>query len=82
MLQCSHLCENDVAYYYSLSLYIASGSKYITMRAIKYPASLALRLENQQREAVEQLAWQKRITLGEAARELLNAGIEARGLMA
>lgn len=52
------------------------------MRPIRYTASLALKLEKHQREAVEQLAYQERVTLGEAARELLNAGIVARGLMA
>ncbi len=50
------------------------------MRAVKYTAQLALKLEPQTRRVVEMLAEKEQVSLGEAARELLNAGIEARGL--
>jgi hypothetical protein len=50
------------------------------MRPIRYTASLALKLEKHQREAVERLAYQERTTLGEAARVLLDEGIRARGI--
>ncbi len=49
------------------------------MRVVKYSAQLALKLEPRQRHAVEKLAEQG-MSLGEAARELLDAGIKARGI--
>lgn len=45
---------------------------------MKYPASIAIKLESNTREAVERLADQQKISLGEAARELLGLGIKAR----
>ena len=46
----------------------------------KFPASLALKLSQNQRRVVERMAEQEKKSLGEAARELLDAGIEARGI--
>jgi hypothetical protein len=48
------------------------------MRPIKYPSSLALKLGENQRRAVEKMAEQEKTSLGEAARELLNLGIRAK----
>ena len=51
------------------------------MKQVSLPASLAIRLAAHQRRAVELLAEQEKTSLGEAARELLDAGIQARGLV-
>jgi len=51
------------------------------MKAVRYSAQLALKMEPQTRRIVEMLAEKERTSLGEAARELLNAGILARGLV-
>jgi hypothetical protein len=45
-----------------------------------FPASLALKLSQNQRRAVERMAEQEKKSLGEAASELLDTGIEARGI--
>lgn len=50
-------------------------------RPINLPVCLTLRLGEHQRNVLEELAAEKRITLGEAARELLNDGMRARGLV-
>lgn len=50
------------------------------MREVRFSASLAIKLEPIARRAVEELALEKHISLGEAARALINAGIEARGI--
>jgi hypothetical protein len=50
------------------------------MRPIRYPSSLALKLGEDQRRMVEKLAEQEKTSLGEAARELLDLGIKARGI--
>jgi predicted transcriptional regulator len=52
------------------------------MRAVKYTSQLALKLEPKTRTVVEMLAEKEQMSLGEAARELLNAGIRAKGLIA
>jgi len=41
---------------------------------------LALKLEHRQRQAIESLAETAKLSLGEAARELLDEGIRARGI--
>jgi hypothetical protein len=51
------------------------------MNQIKLPASLAIRLAAHQRRAVELLAEQEEMSLGQAARILLDEGIRARGLV-
>jgi len=50
------------------------------MKQVTLPASLAIRLAPYQRRAVELLAEQEKTSLGEAARELLDLGIRARGI--
>jgi len=50
------------------------------MKPVRYTAALAIRLEPKTRSIVEALATKDKLSLGEAARELLNAGIVARGL--
>lgn len=50
------------------------------MRAVRFTAQLALKLEPQTRHVVEMLAERDKISLGEAARGLFNAGIQARGI--
>jgi hypothetical protein len=49
-------------------------------RPRKYLTSISFAITAQDREAVERLAYQERVGIGEAARELLNAGILARRL--
>lgn len=43
-------------------------------RPTKYPKSLALMLTKDQREAIEQIATDEGLTLGEAARALIDTG--------
>lgn len=50
------------------------------MRVVRFTAQLAIKLEPQTRRAVEMLAEKECMSLGEAARELLTAGIQARGI--
>jgi hypothetical protein len=50
------------------------------MRQVKYTAQLAVKLEPKTRRAVEELAERGKMSLGEATRELLSAGIAAKGL--
>jgi len=50
------------------------------MKQVMLPASLAIRLASHQRRAVELLATQEKMSLGEAARELLDLGIQVRGI--
>mgnify|MGYP001768270150 CR=1 FL=1 len=50
------------------------------MRPRKYATSISVMVTDSTRIAIERLSYEKRIGLGEAARELLTAGIEARGL--
>jgi len=50
------------------------------MRKVRLRESLNIKLLPEQRSAVETLAEQKSLSLGEAARELLDAGIAARGI--
>jgi hypothetical protein len=50
------------------------------MKRIRYTAQLAIKLEPQTRKAVEDLAESENMSLGEATRELLNAGIAAKRL--
>lgn len=49
------------------------------MKPVKYTAQLALKLEPYQRKAIEKLAGDE-MSLGEAARALLDAGIRSRGI--
>jgi predicted HTH domain antitoxin len=51
------------------------------MRQVRLRESLNVKLLPEQRIAIERLAEIEEMSLGEAARELLNAGIQARGLM-
>jgi len=51
------------------------------MRQVKLPACLAMRLAAHQRRAVELLAEQEEMSLGQAARTLLDEGIRSRGLV-
>jgi hypothetical protein len=50
------------------------------MRKVVLNQSLALRLSEPQRKAIEHLADRREIALGEAARLLINAGIEAMSI--
>lgn len=50
------------------------------MREVKFSAQLAVKVEPKTRRAVEELADRGKMSLGEATRELLNAGIAAKGL--
>lgn len=50
------------------------------MRPRKYATSISVMVTDHARKAVEQLAFEKRIGLADAARELLDAGIEAKGI--
>lgn len=54
----------------------------VPMRQTKYPQSLVTKITEHQRKAIEHLAETQNLGLGEAARELLDAGIKARGLVA
>ena len=42
--------------------------------------SITIRLSSRQRQAIETLSIEEEMGLGEAARELLNDGMKARGL--
>jgi hypothetical protein len=50
------------------------------MKPVRFTAALAIKLEPNTRRAVESLAAKNQMSLGEAARVLLNAGIVAKGL--
>lgn len=50
------------------------------MKPVRYSATLAVKLEPRTRRAVEQLAEQEKLSLGEATRELLDEGIRARAV--
>jgi hypothetical protein len=50
------------------------------VKNVRYSAQLAVKLEPKTRKVVEDLAERRKMSLGEAARELLNAGIAAKGL--
>jgi hypothetical protein len=52
----------------------------IDLRVVKYSLQLAIKIEPTTRKIIENLAERENLSLGEAARELLNAGIAARGL--
>ena len=47
--------------------------------AVRYTAQLALKLEPSTRRALESIAENEKKSLGEVARELLDAAIRARG---
>jgi hypothetical protein len=49
------------------------------MEAVRYTAQLALKLEPSTRRALELIAENEKKSLGEVARELLDAAIQARG---
>lgn len=50
------------------------------MRPRKFVETITFKLSRTQRTTVETLAERNEISIGEAARELLDAGIKARGL--
>lgn len=52
------------------------------MRKVVLNQSLALRLSDQQRTAIERLAERREIALGEAARAILDAGLKAMAISA
>jgi len=52
------------------------------MKCVRFSASLAIKVSPEIRRAVELLAERRQMSLGEAARELLSLGIEARGIEA
>ena len=51
------------------------------MRPVRYNSQLAIKLEPATRRVVELFAEREKTSLGEAVRELLRAGIQAKGLM-
>ena len=52
------------------------------MRQIEFPATLTAKVDVRTRQAVEDLAIRKGLSLGEVTRDLLSEGMKARGLMA
>jgi hypothetical protein len=50
------------------------------LKKVKYSASISLKLLPSMRMAIETLGEREAISLGEAARELLQAGIQAKGI--
>lgn len=50
------------------------------MKKVIYSASLAVKVSEAQRAAVEHLALTRDLSLGEATRELLSKGIEVMGI--
>jgi hypothetical protein len=52
------------------------------MRTRKFVDSITFRLSTKQRAAVEKMADREELSIGEAARMLLNEGIKARELVA
>ena len=50
------------------------------MKPPRYTSQLAVKLEPRTRSILEMMAEKGQMSLGEAARELLNAGIEAKGI--
>lgn len=50
------------------------------MRKRTFIETLTVKISKPQRAAIEALAESRELSIGEAARELLNAGIEARGI--
>lgn len=52
------------------------------MKPVKYHASIIAKVDTQTRSIVERMAEDENLSLGEAIRELIAAGIRARGLVA
>jgi hypothetical protein len=50
-------------------------------RSVKFPATLVAKVDFKTRQTVEKLAIREGLSLGEVTRDLLTAGIEARGLV-
>jgi hypothetical protein len=50
------------------------------MQRTKFPQTLTAKITNRQRTAIENLAEAGELSIGEAVRELLDAGIKARGM--
>lgn len=50
------------------------------MNRTKFPKTLTAKITDRQRAAIENLAENEDLSIGEAARVLLDAGIQARGL--
>ena len=51
------------------------------MRSRKYVETITFKLSLGQRKAIESLASQEELSVGEATRKLLDAGIQARGIL-
>jgi len=51
------------------------------MRPRKYATSISVMVSEKTRTAIERLAYDKRIGFAEAAREIMDVGIENRGLL-
>ena len=52
------------------------------MKRTQFPQTLTAKITDKQRTAIENLAENGELSIGEAAREILDAGIKARGLTA
>lgn len=50
------------------------------MKTQRYPATLNIKIDVKTRETIDETAIQKMMSIGEVARDLLDAGIKARGL--
>jgi hypothetical protein len=50
------------------------------MRTVQYPATLNTKVDIKTREAVERVATQNKISIGEVTRDLLNEGMRVRGI--
>jgi len=51
------------------------------MRPTKYRETLVAKVDSKTRLAIEELAYQNRMSLGEATRELLHDAMKARGIV-
>jgi hypothetical protein len=51
------------------------------MRSVNFPMSLMVKVDSKTRQAVEAVATQNGISLGEVARDLLREGMRARGML-
>ena len=50
------------------------------MRSVLYPATLNAKVDIKTRQAVERVATQKGISIGEVTRDLLTEGMKVRGI--
>lgn len=51
------------------------------MKQVKYSAQLFFKVEPKKREAVEHIAETQGLSLGEAARMIMDAGLAAKGIV-